>query len=167
MTEKNKFPEPKISPSAHLPKDAIIVGDVTIGEECTVLYYSVLRGDNAPINIGHRTNIQDHCILHTDHAHPIHIGNNVTVGHGCILHGCNIGKETMIGMGSIVMNGAKIGSHCIVGAGSLVTENTVIPDGYLALGRPAKPIRPLRPEQLDMIRASAAGYVETGRKLFG
>ena len=157
--------KPVISKSAHIAKESILIGDVHVGNEATVLYYAVLRGDNGRISVGERTNIQEHCVLHTDPGHQVLIGNNVTVGHGCILHVCQIYDETMIGMGSIVMNGAKIGKHCLIGAGSLVTENTVIPDGFLALGRPAKPIRPLNQDQLAMLKESAAEYVETGRKL--
>ena len=141
--------KPVISKSAHIAKESILIGDVHVGNEATVLYYAVLRGDNGRISVGERTNIQEHCVLHTDPGHQVLIGNNVTVGHGCILHGCQIDDETMIGMGS----------------GSLVTENTVIPDGFLALGRPAKPIRPLNQDQLAMLKESAAEYVETGRKL--
>lgn len=159
--------EPKINRSAHVAKESIIIGDVTVGDDSTVLYYSVLRGDNGPIRIGSRTNIQEHCCLHTDPGHEVRIGNDVTVGHGCILHGCQIGDETLIGMGTVIMNGARIGSRCLIGAGSLITENTVIPDGYLALGRPARPVRELKEKELEMIHASAARYVETGRKLFG
>lgn len=117
--------ESKLSPSAHIARESVIIGDVTIGDEATILYYSVLRGDNGPIQIGDRTNIQENCVLHTDTEHRVLIGNDVTVGHGCILHGCQIGNESLIG------------------AGSLVTENTVIPDGYLALGSPAKPVKRL------------------------
>ncbi|MCI5687354.1 MAG: gamma carbonic anhydrase family protein [Emergencia sp.] len=156
-----------ISKLAHIAEESVIVGDVIVGDESTVLYYAVLRGDNGPIRIGQRTNIQEHCILHTDPGHQLLIGNDVTVGHGCILHGCQIDDETMIGMGTIVMNGAKIGKHCLIGAGSLVTENTEIPDGYLAFGRPAKPVKPLSPQQLAMLKHSAAEYVEVGKKLLG
>ena len=159
--------EPRISKSAHIAKESVIVGNVTVGDESTVLYYSVLRGDNGPIMIGSRTNIQEHCCLHTDAGHQVKIGDDVTVGHGCILHGCQIGNVSMIGMGSIVMNGAKIGAGCLIGAGSLVTENTEIPDGFLALGRPAKPVTPLRKDAAELLMGSAARYVETGRQLLG
>ena len=159
--------ESKISASAHIAKESVIIGDVTIGDEAAILYYSVLRGDNSPIQIGDRTNIQEHCTLHTDPGHRLVIGHDVTVGHGCILHGCQIGNESLIGMGTIIMNGAVIGNCCLIGAGSLITENTVIPDGYLALGSPAKPVKKLSETQLEMIRKSAARYVETGRKLLG
>ncbi len=159
--------EPKISKTAHIAKESVIIGTVSVGDEATVMYYSVLRGDNGPVTVGDRTNIQEHCCLHTDPGHEVWIGNDVTVGHGCILHGCRIGSETLIGMGSVIMNGAQIGEHCLIGAGSLVTENTVIPDGYLAMGRPARPVRELKEKELEMIHASAAEYVKTGRKLLG
>lgn len=157
----------KIDKKAHIAEESVIVGDVTIGEDSTVLYYSAIRGDNAPIIIGKGSNVQEQCSLHTDPGYPIVIEDGVTVGHGCILHGCAIGENTIIGMGSIVMNGAKIGKNCLVGAGSLITENTEIPDGMLAVGRPAKPIRPLSQENFILIRESAEEYVETGRRLFG
>ncbi len=115
--------EPRISKSAHIAKESVIVGNVTVGDESTVLYYSVLRGDNGPIMIGSRTNIQEHCCLpYRRRPSGQKSENDVTVGHGCILHGCQIGNGSMIGMGSIVMNGAKIGAGCLIGAGSLVTE---------------------------------------------
>lgn len=155
----------KIHENAYIVKESVITGDVTIGEQSTVLYYAVLRGDNAPIAIGERTNIQEHCCLHTDPGCDLIIGDDVTVGHGCILHGCRIGSGTLIGMGTIIMNGAKIGENCLIGAGSLVTENTVIPDGMLAVGRPAKAVRAVSKEQRELLAASAAEYVETGRKL--
>lgn len=155
----------KIHENAYIVKESVITGDVTIGEQSTVLYYAVLRGDNAPIAIGERTNIQEHCCLHTDPGCDLIIGDDVTVGHGCILHGCRIGSGTLIGMGSIIMNGAKIGENCLIGAGSLVTENTVIPDGMLAVGRPAKAVKAVSEEHRDLIAASAAEYVETGRKI--
>lgn len=163
-TMKREFGEKK-SKRSYIVEECIISGDVTVGEESTVLYYSVIRGDNAPVRIGNRSNIQEQCCLHTDPGYALIIGDDVTVGHGCILHGCEIGDGTMIGMGSIVMNGAKIGKDCLIGAGSLVTENTVIPSGMLAVGRPAKPVRELSKENRALIRASAAEYVETGRKI--
>ncbi len=152
---------------SYIVEECVISGDVTVGEESTVLYYAVIRGDNGPVRIGKRSNIQEHCCLHTDPGYMLIIGDDVTVGHGCILHGCEIGNGAMIGMGSIVMNGASIGEGSLIGAGSLVTENTVIPPGVLAVGRPAKPVRELTEANKKLLRESAREYVETGRRICG
>ena len=128
----------KISEDALIAKQSVIVGDVTVGRDSCVLYYAVIRGDEAPVTIGDETNIQENCTIHVSHNKPVHIGNNVTVGHNAVIHGCIIGDRTLIGMGAVILDGAKIGSDCIIGAGSLVTKNTVIPDGSLVMGSPAK-----------------------------
>ena len=128
----------KISEDARIAKQSVIIGDVTIGRDSCVLYYTVIRGDEAPIVIGEETNIQENCTVHVSHNKPVSIGNNVTIGHNAVIHGCTIGDRSLIGMGAVILDGAKIGNDCIIGAGSLVTKNTVIPDGSLVLGSPAK-----------------------------
>ena len=128
----------KISEDARIAKQSVIVGDVTIGRDSCVLYYAVIRGDEAPIVIGEETNIQENCTVHVSHNKPVSIGNNVTIGHNAVIHSCTIGDRTRIGMGAVILDGAQIGNDCIIGAGSLVTKNTVIPDGSLVLGSPAK-----------------------------
>ena len=124
----------KIAEGARIARQSVIVGDVTIGRDSCVLYYAVIRGDDAPVVIGEETNIQENCTIHVSHNMPTHIGNNVTIGHNAVVHGCTIGDRTLIGMGAVLLDGAKIGSDCIIGAGSLVTKNTVIPDGSLVMG---------------------------------
>ena len=128
----------KISEDARIAKQSVIIGDVTIGRDSCVLYYTVIRGDEAPIVIGEETNIQENCTVHVSHNKPVSIGNNVTIGHNAVIHSCTIGDWTLIGMGAVILDGAQIGNDCIIGAGSLVTKNTVIPDGSLVLGSPAK-----------------------------
>lgn len=128
----------KISEDARIAKQSVIVGDVTIGRDSCVLYYAVIRGDEAPIVIGEETNIQENCTVHVSHNKPVSIGNNVTIGHNAVIHSCTIGDRTLIGMAAVILDGAQIGNGCIIGAGSLVTKNTVIPDGSLVLGSPAK-----------------------------
>ena len=128
----------KIDKSARIAKQSIIFGDVTIGRDSCVLYYAVIRGDDAPVIIGAETNIQENCTIHVSHNMPVHIGNNITIGHNAVIHGCTIGDRTLIGMGTIILDGAKIGTDCIIGAGSLVTKNTVIPDGSLVMGSPRR-----------------------------
>lgn len=128
----------KISEDARIAKQSVIIGDVTIGRDSCVLYYAVIRGDEAPIVIGEETNIQENCTVHVSHNKPVSIGNNVTIGHNAVINSCTIGDRTLIGMGAVILDGAQIGNDCIIGAGSLVTKNTVIPDGSLVLGSPAK-----------------------------
>ena len=142
---------------------AAVLGDVELGDGVSVWFSSVVRGDESRIKIGNQTNIQENCTVHVEEGHPVLVGERVTVGHNTILHGCTIGDETMIGMGSIIMNGAQIGTHCFIGAGSLVTEGTVIPDGSLAFGRPAKGVRPVTEEEIRDIRESSRYYVETAQ----
>ena len=113
----------------------------------------------ARIVIGQNTNIQDNCVLHCIDGVELVIGDNVTVGHGAILHSCSIGDNSLIGMGAIVLDGVKIGRNCLIGAGAVVTPNTVIPDGSLVLGSPAKIKRELTEEEIRNIRANAEEYV--------
>ena len=148
-----------ISSQAHIASQSVILGDVTIGADSSVFYYAVVRGDEASITIGRRSNIQDNSTVHVDYGFPTVIGDDVTVGHNCVIHGCTIGDASLIGMGSTILNGAKIGKHCLIGAGSLVTQNTVIPDGMLVIGSPAKVKRPLTEEEIQSIYKNAADYV--------
>ena len=150
---------PKIAKNVFLAPNATIIGDVEIGEHCSVWFNVVLRGDVFPIRIGRETNIQDGTVIHGTYKKcGTTIGNRVSVGHGVILHGCEIGDEILIGMGSIIMDKAKIPSHSIVGAGSLVTEESSFDSGWLILGRPAKAIRKLTPDELKFLPKSADNY---------
>ena len=130
-----------------------------------VLYYAVIRGDDAPIVIGEETNIQENCTIHVSHNMPVHIGNNVTVGHNAVLHGCTIGDRTLIGMGSVILDGARIGNDCIIGAGSLVTKNTVIPDGSLVMGSPARIKRNLTWEEKLGIVENSKEYIAVSEEM--
>jgi carbonic anhydrase/acetyltransferase-like protein (isoleucine patch superfamily) len=139
--------------------NATLIGSVRLGDQASVWFNCVLRGDNDWLVVGKRSNIQDGSVLHTDPGLELVVGNGVTVGHKVMLHGCSIGDDSLIGIGSTVLNGAKIGSHCIVGAHALVTENKVFPDGTLILGAPARVARELDAEEIAMIRKSADVYV--------
>lgn len=149
----------KLQGNAWAAHDADIVGNVTIGDESSVWYHAVIRGDMAPIIIGSGTNVQDGSIIHADTGHPCHIGNSVSIGHGALVHGCTIGNNTLIGMGAIVLNGAEIGEDCIIGAGALVTQGMKIPDGMMAFGSPAKIIRPLTEEEKKENQTNAIAYM--------
>lgn len=154
-----------IAKSANIVKDSIVVGDVSIGEQSTVLFGAVLRGDDNQIIIGEGTNVQDNCTIHTSQVDPAILGDHVTVGHNAIIHGCRIGDNTLIGMGAIVMNKSVIGKNCLVAAGSLVLENQVIPDGSMVMGRPAKVTRQLTGEEIAHLEESAMHYISTGKKM--
>ena len=137
-----------------------MIGDVVIGEESSVWFNAVVRGDINFIRIGKRTNIQDGCVLHVArNKYPLIIGDEVTVGHNVTLHACTIGSRCLIGMGAIVMDGARVGEDSIIGAGSLVIGKTVIPPKSMVLGSPATVRRDLNEYEIRMIRESASHYV--------
>ena len=156
---------PQVHPSVFVAPSAIVVGKVELHENSSVWFNVSLRGDNDLIVLGEGSNIQEGSVLHTDTGHPLTIGKRVTVGHQAMLHGCTIGDESLIGMQAILLNGSQVGRHCIIGAGALLTGNTVIPEGSMVLGSPAKVVRSLKPEEIEMIRQAAAGYVDRA-KLF-
>ena len=152
---------PSIAASAYIAPEAVVIGDVVIGEHSSVWPCTVIRGDVNWIRIGARTNIQDGSVLHVMRdEYPLILGDNVTIGHGCVLHGCTIESRCLIGMGSIVLNGAKIGAGSIVAAGTLVPEGIQVPPGSLFMGHPGKFRRHLTQQDQDSIDAYAARYVE-------
>jgi len=155
---------PKIDVSAFIADSADVIGRITIGADASIWYQSVLRGDVHDIVVGERSNIQDHCLLHTsDGVTPCVVGNDVTVGHRVILHGCEIQDFCLVGMGSIIMDQAVLETGCLLAAGSLVTERKVLRGGYLYAGSPAREIRPLREEEKTFLQHSAAHYVEVAQ----
>lgn len=155
---------PRIADSAWVADSAEVMGDVVLGEEVSLWFGVVARGDTAAIRIGAQTNIQDLSVLHADVGMPLTIGSGVTVGHKAMLHGCTVGDDSLIGIGAVVLNGAKIGKGCLVGAGSLVTEGKEFPDGSMIMGTPAKVVRQLTPEQLQGLRDSARHYVANAQR---
>ncbi|GAB6990286.1 gamma carbonic anhydrase family protein [Paenibacillus pini] len=154
---------PRIHSSVYMAEGAKIIGDVQVGEESSIWFNAVLRGDMAPILIGNRCNIQDGTVGHVNTDQPLILADEVSVGHAAIIHGCTIGKGTLIGMGAIVLNGADIGEYALVGAGSIVTENKKIPPYTLSLGSPARVVRELTEEDLQRMTRTMEGYVEKGR----
>ena len=139
---------------------AVMVGDVKVGENCSIWYNAVIRADEEAIVIGDETNVQDNAVLHVTTGLPLTIGRGVTVGHGAILHSCTVGDNSLIGMGATVLDGAVIGKDCIVAAGAVVTPRTVIPDGSMVMGAPAKVKRELRPDEIEANRVNAQVYVD-------
>lgn len=151
---------PTIGKDVFLAEGAKVVGDVELGDQSSVWFNVVIRGDVAPIRIGAESNIQDNTVIHgTWNKATVTIGKGVTIGHSVVLHGCTIGDQCLIGMGSIIMDGATIGANSIVGAGSLVTEGSQFESGMLVLGRPAKALRPLTQAELDFLPKSASNYI--------
>ena len=147
----------------YIAENAAVIGSVVIGDQASVWFSVVIRGDAELITIGDRCNIQDGSVLHADQGTPATLGRNVSVGHNAMLHGCTIGDGTLIGINSVVLNRAIVGKSTIVGANSLIPEGKSIPDGVLVLGSPGKVVRELTPEEKDNLLAIAEGYVQRAR----
>lgn len=156
---------PSVPDTAWIADSAQVIGRVHLGDQVSVWFGAVIRGDNEePVRIGRGTNIQDLCVLHADPGQPLSIGERVTVGHRVILHGCSIGDGSLIGMGAVVLNGVKIGRNCLVGAGALVTENKEFPDGSMIVGSPAVLKRALSAEQIAGLAFAADHYIDNARR---
>lgn len=149
--------------SAWVAPSADVIGDVVLGEDVSVWFGAVIRGDNTTIPIGARSNVQEGAMLHSDPGSPLTVGEDCTIGHHAILHGCTIGNRVLIGMGATVLNGAVIADDCIVGANALVTEGKTFPPGSLIVGSPARAVRELDERTIAGLKISAAHYVENGR----
>ncbi len=153
-----------IHPSVFIAPNATLVGDISIGENSSVWFGTVIRGDRDKVTIGKGTNIQDLSLLHEDPDCPLIIGDEVIVGHRCILHGCTIKNNSLIGMGTIIMNKASIGNFCIIGAGALITEGMIIPDYSLVIGSPAKIIKQVTDEHILKIKLNAQTYIDLAKQ---
>ncbi len=156
--------QPSIQSTAFIAGGSVVIGGVSVGAYASIWFGCVLRGDINHIRIGDCSNIQDGTIIHVSDVFPTIVGDRVSVGHRAIIHACEIGDETLVGMGSIVMDGAVIGRRCVIGAGSLVTKGMQVPDGSLVMGSPAKIIRGLTSEEQQMNVALAEKYVEVARR---
>jgi carbonic anhydrase/acetyltransferase-like protein (isoleucine patch superfamily) len=150
---------PKLGEGAWVAGSAEVIGDVTLGDNASVWFGTVIRGDCEGIRIGRNSNIQDLSVLHADIGIPLVIGDNVSVGHQVMLHGCTIGDGALIGIQAVILNGAKIGKNCIVGAGSVVTENKEFPDNSLIIGSPARVVRTMDADQVGKLQHIADHYV--------
>lgn len=154
----------KKAENVFIAHNAVVIGNVELGNNTSVWYGAVLRADMDKISIGDRTNIQEGCIFHVDPGKPINVGKGNIIGHGAILHGCTIGNNNLIGMRATIMNGATIGNGCIIGAHALVTENTIIPDYSMAIGSPAKIVKQVPPEIVEKIKEGEHEYVNEALK---
>ncbi|BCU76453.1 gamma carbonic anhydrase family protein [Luteolibacter sp. LG18] len=155
---------PVIPSSAYIAGSADVIGRVTLGEESSVWYHAVLRGDINEITIGPRSNIQDNVVVHLADDYGCHVGELVTVGHSAVIHACTIKDEVLVGMGAIILDGAVIGERSIIGAGALVTGGTIIPPGSLVIGSPAKVVRTLSLDEQSKVKSWAEKYVTVSRK---
>ena len=154
---------PRVSDSVFVATGAVLIGNVTVGDQSSIWFNAVLRGDNEPITVGSRSNIQDGCVLHTDPGFPCKVGDLVTIGHNVVLHGCTVADGATIGMGATVLNGATIGAGALVAANALILEGFDVPAGTLAAGVPAKIRRELNESDVAHFRENAEGYVGRSR----
>lgn len=150
---------PTVGKNVYIAQTAVVVGDVTLGDFSSIWYNAVLRGDINRIEIGHHSNIQDNVVVHLADAFPCLIGSYVTVGHSAIVHACTVADEVLIGMGATVLDGAVIGAQSMVGANTLVPQGMQIPSRSLAVGSPARVLRPLTDAECSSLRALAEKYV--------
>ena len=155
---------PVLGSGAWVAPNATVIGDVRLGDNASIWWNAVVRGDNDTIAIGAGSNIQDGSVLHVDAGVPMILGANVTVGHLVMLHGCTIGEESLIGIKSVILNHAVIGRHCIIGANSLIPEGKVIPERSLVMGSPGKVVRQLSDDEVARLLLAAQGYVENARR---
>ena len=156
--------KPAIHSSVFQAPGTYIIGDVTIGEQSSIWFNAVLRGDEDAIIIGKRCSIQDNATIHLYEGAPVIVEDDVTVGHQVVLHGCKIGRRSIIGMGSVILDNAEIGEECIIGANTLITQGTKIPPRSLVVGSPGKVIRQLQDKDFELIQLSIDTYVQKGKE---
>ncbi|MSU37055.1 MAG: gamma carbonic anhydrase family protein, partial [Pedosphaera sp.] len=154
--------QPVLGRDVYIARGAVVLGDVTLGEHCSVWFNAVLRGDINRIVVGHHSNIQDNAVLHLADDLPCIVGDWVTIGHSANVHACRVGNECLIGMGATVLDGAEIGDQCLIGANALVTPGTKIPPGSMAIGSPARVVRALSPQERSDLKHWAEKYVVNG-----
>lgn len=152
------------SENFYVANGAHVIGDVEIGDNVSVWFNAVVRGDSGSIIIGNESNIQDGCVLHAEAWNKLIIGHGVTVGHKAMLHGCTIGDNSLIGINSVVLDEAVIGKNCLIGANSLIKSKMIIPDGSVVMGSPGKIVRQISETEIKIIGAAAKHYVENGKK---
>lgn len=155
---------PQRGQNVFVADNARIIGSVELGDDSSIWFGVVIRGDNDLITVGPQSNVQDNAVLHTDGGIPLTLGRGVTVGHHAMLHGCTVGDYSLVGINAVVLNKARIGKHCIIGANALIPEGMDIPDGSLVVGSPAVIKRQLSEAQQKMLEASAAHYVHNAHR---
>ncbi|MEO6435042.1 MAG: gamma carbonic anhydrase family protein [Tepidisphaeraceae bacterium] len=154
----------RTSNNVYIAHNATLVGDVTVGENASFWFNSVVRGDVAPVVIGKRVNVQDAAVIHCDSGRANVISDDVTIGHGAIVHGMFVGQGSLIGMGAKVLGRTKIGRDCLVAAGAVVPPGLEVPDGMVVMGVPGKIVRPVQEEELKYMRWLSGHYVELAER---
>jgi carbonic anhydrase/acetyltransferase-like protein (isoleucine patch superfamily) len=154
--------QPVLGRDVYIARTAVVLGDVTLGDQASVWYGAVLRGDINRIVVGRGSNVQDNAVLHLADDYPCILGDYVTVGHSANVHACTIGDECLVGMGATVLDGAVVGAQCLIGANALVTPGMIIPPGSMVLGSPAKVVRPLKDSERVGLKHWADKYVVNG-----
>jgi carbonic anhydrase/acetyltransferase-like protein (isoleucine patch superfamily) len=155
---------PELAAESWVAPTAVLIGQVRLKRDASVWFGAVLRGDDEPIEIGERSNVQDNCVFHVDPGYPLTIGDDCTIGHHAMVHGCTVGSNTLIGMRATILNGARIGRNCLIGANSLITENKVIPDNSVVMGAPGRVVRPTDEAAVLFLTESAELYVARWRR---
>ena len=150
---------PQVPASAYVAPEAVVIGEVILGEGANIWPGAVIRGDNVLIRVGRNTNVQEGAVLHSDPGLPLVVGDDVSIGHQAMLHGCTVGDGSLVGIQAVVMNNAVVGRECLVGAGALVPEGKAFADRALVLGSPARMLRALSDEEVAGLRFNAADYV--------
>jgi gamma-carbonic anhydrase len=165
MIRRFEDKEPRLGLNVFVAEDALVLGEVTIGDESSIWYGTIIRGDVHSISIGSRTNIQDRCVVHvTTDTHPTRIGDRVTIGHGAILHGCTLGDRTLVGMGAIILDGVVVGEGSVIAAGALLPPGQTYSPGSLIVGAPGKVKRAVTAEELGWILQIADQYVTLSKR---
>ena len=160
----DKVPQFAVPFNGWVADSACVIGDVYLGHQASIWFGAVLRGDNERIHIGDYSNVQENSVIHTDAGIEVRIGNHVTIGHLAMLHGCEVGDNSLIGIGAVILNNAKIGKNCIIGAKALITEGKEIPDNSLVMGAPGKVVKTLSDEQAATLKESAMHYAARCQK---
>lgn len=155
---------PDCHDTAWVAENAAVIGNVIMAEGSSVWFGATVRGDNDPISIGARSNIQDGAVCHSDPGSPLTIGEDVTIGHLAMVHGCTIGNGALVGIGATILNGAVIGDNCLIGAHALVTEGKVIPDNSVVMGSPGKVVKTLEADQAARLKMGAQFYVSNSKR---
>ena len=156
----DKVPEFAVPFNGWVADSARVIGDVYLGHQANVWFGAVIRGDNERIHIGDYSNVQENSVIHTDAGIEVKIGNYVTIGHLAMLHGCEVGDNSLIGIGAVVLNNAKIGKNCIIGANALIPEGKIIPDNSVVMGSPGKVVKTLDESAEARLKMSALHYAE-------
>ena len=157
-------PRPVLGDGVYIAPTAYVGGDVTIGDRCTVMHHTTIRGDIAPIRIGARVNIQDGTVVHTPHGTPLDIADDVGIGHRAVVHCRRIATRTLIGIGAILLDDCEIGERCVIAAGTVLPPGSVIPDGSVVMGVPGMVVREVTQQDLSVIDHVIASYLEIGRE---